>query len=272
MKWFSVAREGQTTDGRAITREWIEQMAAGYDRANYQARIWMEHFRSVAEDGMFPALGDVLALSTEERGGKLCLLAQLEPTERLRRINAAKQKLFSSIEVDPDFAGTGKAYLVGLGVTDSPASLGTEALNFSAISGLASPLTARKVRPENLFTVAIDAGFDFADTPATGDTPNIVDRVRELLAKARGGSAVELQAMRADVLAAVELMSTHFAEDEAARVADRAAVEQASSALATIDQRIATLENSFAQFAATPDRPPFAPALGGNGGIALADY
>ena len=36
------------------------------------------------------------------------------------------------MEVVQNFAGTGKAYLAGLGVTDSPASLGTDELKFSA--------------------------------------------------------------------------------------------------------------------------------------------
>jgi hypothetical protein len=36
------------------------------------------------------------------------------------------------MEVAQNFAGTGKAYLIGLGVTDSPASLGTDELRFSA--------------------------------------------------------------------------------------------------------------------------------------------
>ena len=29
-KWFVVATEGATTDGRVINRTWIEQMAANY--------------------------------------------------------------------------------------------------------------------------------------------------------------------------------------------------------------------------------------------------
>lgn len=33
-KWFVVATEGATTDGRTINRTWIEQMAANYDPKN----------------------------------------------------------------------------------------------------------------------------------------------------------------------------------------------------------------------------------------------
>ncbi len=53
------------------------------------------------------------------------------------------QKLFTSMEVSPKFAGYGKAYLVGLAATDNPASLGTEMLTFSA-SAAHNPLANRK--------------------------------------------------------------------------------------------------------------------------------
>jgi len=38
-KWFVVATEGATTDGRTINRTWIEQMAANYDPKKYGAPI-----------------------------------------------------------------------------------------------------------------------------------------------------------------------------------------------------------------------------------------
>ncbi len=63
------------------------------------------------------------------------------------------QKLFTSMEVSPKFADTGKAYLVGLAATDDPASLGTEMLTFSA-SAAHNPLANRKQNPANLFTAA----------------------------------------------------------------------------------------------------------------------
>ena len=40
-KFFRVATEGATTDGRAITREQIEQMAKNFDPAKYGARVWV---------------------------------------------------------------------------------------------------------------------------------------------------------------------------------------------------------------------------------------
>ena len=48
-KTFRVARAGQTTDGREITRDHITQMAAGYNPEVYGARVNLEHYRA-----MFP--------------------------------------------------------------------------------------------------------------------------------------------------------------------------------------------------------------------------
>ena len=156
-KQFRVAVEGATTDGRTIERSWIEQMAANYDPKVYGARIWMEHFRSTLADSPFRAYGDVLALSTGEveinGEKKLALFAQIEPTDDLVNIvNNLKQKVYTSIEVNEKFGSSGQAYLVGLAVTDSPASIGTEMLSFAAQHPDMSPLKARKQSPDNLFT------------------------------------------------------------------------------------------------------------------------
>lgn len=44
-KWFVVATEGATTDGRTINRTWIEQMAKNYNPKTYGARINLEHYK-----------------------------------------------------------------------------------------------------------------------------------------------------------------------------------------------------------------------------------
>ena len=152
---FRVATEGDTADGRDISRDLIQQMADSYDPAKYGARIWLEHMRGIFPDGPFKAYGDVLAVEARENADKkLELFAQISPTDELIQINQQRQKIYSSIEVSPNFAKTGQAYLVGLAVTDNPASLGTEMLQFSASNPDASPLTARKQSPENLFSAA----------------------------------------------------------------------------------------------------------------------
>ncbi|WP_164147142.1 GPO family capsid scaffolding protein, partial [Stenotrophomonas maltophilia] len=165
-EFFRVAVEGATTDGRVIERQQITEIAETYDPQVYGARIWLEHFRSTLPDSPFRAYGDVLAVKAEEVDiagkKKLALFAQVEPTDDLvDMVNVRKQKVFTSIEISPEFADSGKAYLFGLAVTDSPASLGTSMLAFSAQHPDENPLKDRKQAPENLFTEATETVIKF---------------------------------------------------------------------------------------------------------------
>ena len=170
-KFFRVATEGATTDGREIARGWIEQMAKNYKPATYGARVWLEHYRGVTPDSAFAALGDVLALEARPvEDGKLALFAQIEALPSLVAMNKAKPKIYTSIEVDPNFAKTGEAYMTGLAVTDSPASLGTEVLKFAAEKPEASPFKGKKHTEGALFTAAVET-----DLGLTGDAETIAD-------------------------------------------------------------------------------------------------
>ncbi|MGK8820994.1 GPO family capsid scaffolding protein [Acinetobacter baumannii] len=165
-KWFRVAVAGDTTDGREIQSEWIIQMAQTYNLNTYGARINLEHIKGVSPDGIFGAYGDVIALKTEKvtinGEQKDALFAQIQPNENLIALNQKNQKIYTSIEVDENFAKTGQAYLVGLAITDSPASLGTEMLSFAAGAN-ENPLKAKKLRPENLFSAAQETKFEFEE-------------------------------------------------------------------------------------------------------------
>ncbi|MFC3549466.1 GPO family capsid scaffolding protein [Lysobacter cavernae] len=175
-KWFRVAVEGSTSDGRKIERTWLSQIAQTYNPLKYGARIFVEHIRGLNPEWGFRCMGDVLAVKTDtvQIDGKdhLALFAQIQPTDEMVAMNKAGQKIYSSIEVDPDFAGKGEAYLVGLGVTDSPASLGTEMLAFASQNPDASPLKARKQSPQNLFSVALESDIEFEEIE---DKPGVID-------------------------------------------------------------------------------------------------
>lgn len=182
-KWFVVATEGATTDGRSINRSWIEQMAANYDPKKYGARVNLEHIKwryMWNDDPHSKCYGDVVGLKTEENAeGKLQLLAQIDPTDDLIKLNKDRQKIYTSIECDPNFADTGEAYLVGLAVTDNPASLGTEMLVFSA-GASANPLNNRKEKAENLFTAAIETELEFEEVKEKG--LSVFAKIRALFA------------------------------------------------------------------------------------------
>ncbi len=165
-KFFRVATEGATTDGRAISRDWITQMAKNFNPQKYGARIWMEHLRGIHPESSFRAYGDVLAVEARDvEDGKLGLFAQIQPLPELVDMVKRGQKIYTSIEVSPKFADSGEAYLTGLAVTDSPASLGTEVLNFAAQKPEASPFKGRKSSPDALFSAAIEAQIELEDKP-----------------------------------------------------------------------------------------------------------
>ncbi|WP_313410604.1 GPO family capsid scaffolding protein [Stutzerimonas kunmingensis] len=186
-KIFRIGVEGATTDGRKIERSWLEEMAASYNRDTYGARINIEHIKGLSPDSQFGAYGDVVALKGEEiqinGETKYALFAQLEPNDALLALNKKGQKIYSSMEIQPKFADTGKAYLVGLALTDSPASLGTEALEFSAQHGT---LTSRKQDKDNLFTAAEPAELEFEEvTDQPGAFKDLAARVKALFTKGK---------------------------------------------------------------------------------------
>ncbi len=130
--YVRIACSGKTIDGREISAAHLREMAASYDPDTYTALINIEHIRSFMPEGNFQNYGKVLALKTEDGDGKTYLLAVLDPTTELKKLNEKRQKIFTSVEITVPFADTKKAYLTGLAVTNSPASLGTEELKFNA--------------------------------------------------------------------------------------------------------------------------------------------
>lgn len=171
-KFFRVFVEGATaSDGRKIEAPWIDQIVGNFNRTTYQPRINCEHIKGFSPEPPFNAYGDVAEVRAQTDDlvidGKTrkvrALYAALEPNEQLLAINRKGQKIFTSVEISPNFAGTGKFGLVGLAVTDNPASLGTEALTFS---GLKPMFDARKAAPENLFTAAEEAKIEIEEAPA----------------------------------------------------------------------------------------------------------
>jgi N-acyl-D-aspartate/D-glutamate deacylase len=64
-KKFRVAVSGNTVDGREIQPQHLRDAAANYNPEVYGARVNIEHYLYVP-DSDFGAMGDVVALSTED--------------------------------------------------------------------------------------------------------------------------------------------------------------------------------------------------------------
>ena len=128
--WKRVATSGPTTDGREILPQELRDIAETYKPSLYTAVIWCEHERW---QGTYGTVFAVRLIEEDEdlEPGQVALEAQLKPNDRLLALNDQGQKLFSSIEIYPNFRGKGKAYMTGMAVTDEPASTGTQELYFS---------------------------------------------------------------------------------------------------------------------------------------------
>lgn len=69
------------------------------------------------------------ALKASANGIKL--FAQISATDKLIALNQKREKIYTSMELHTNFQEKQRAYLVGLAITDSPASVGTSALQFN---------------------------------------------------------------------------------------------------------------------------------------------
>lgn len=131
--WRVIGVSGDTVDGRTISERELREMAESYDPDVYGARINLEHITFIIPD-FISGYGDVVELKAEpwkKDPSKTALLARLNITPELQRLWDSGQKIYTSMEITPDFADTKKAYLTGLAITDKPASLGTTA-NYTA--------------------------------------------------------------------------------------------------------------------------------------------
>lgn len=131
--WRVIGVSGDTVDGRTISERELREMAESYDPDVYGARINLEHITFIIPD-FASGYGDVVELKAEpwkKDPSKTALLARLNITPELQRLWDSGQKIYTSMEITPDFADTRKAYLTGLAITDKPASLGTTA-NYTA--------------------------------------------------------------------------------------------------------------------------------------------
>ncbi|HFJ4329198.1 GPO family capsid scaffolding protein [Serratia liquefaciens] len=128
--WKRVCTSGTSVDGRPIDPQWLIDCANNYSRETYTALLWPQHEDDISMRQYAYNMGEVDELKYEEVNGVVELYAKLIPNQFLIEANRMGQKLFTSVEIIPDFAGKYSNYLMGLAVTDIPASLGTEKLSF----------------------------------------------------------------------------------------------------------------------------------------------
>lgn len=262
-KWFRVAVAGDTTDGREIQASWLTDIVETYNPNKYGARINCEHIKGYSPESGFGAYGDITDVKIEnfevDGENKIALYAEIDPTEQLIALNQKRQKVYSSIEVNPDFANSGKAYLMGMAITDSPASLGTEMMEFCSKNAETSPLANRKTSKECLFTASIEQEFDFEESEEEKET--FSTKIKNMFSKSKKETSEDF----AEVQTAVEAVANEVTKLSAKMPNDQ------SEKVAELTENLSTLKNEFNEFKAEVDgidlnsqRPP---ASGGNGAI-----
>nr|WP_314575363.1 GPO family capsid scaffolding protein [uncultured Neisseria sp.] len=154
--WRVIGVSGETADGRTISSKELQEMADQYDPEIYGARINLEHMNFLFPD-FAGGYGDVVELKAEpwaKDETKTALLAKLNITESLQKLWDSGQKIYTSMEITPRFADTKKAYLTGLAITDTPASLGTTA-NYTAAKNKAEEKIFTAYRPTETQEIAM---------------------------------------------------------------------------------------------------------------------
>ncbi|MEQ5362584.1 GPO family capsid scaffolding protein [Providencia huaxiensis] len=232
--------EGATTDGRKVQRQWLTDIAKNYDPSVYGARINMEHLNYE----WMPRFGDVESVYTEEISegalkGKLALYGILSPTDSLIEMNRKRQKVYTSVEINPNFSDMNSAYLVGLAVTDNPASLGTSMLEFSAGADKTATFSERKQDKDNVFTAAEETVIEFTEEENKPEKPSLKDRIMAKLSRERQRNDVELN----DIHQAVELC----AEEQTETAQKLTQLETQVKALSGIKQENETLRSELDQ-------------------------
>ena len=277
-KFFRIGVEGDTCDGRIISCNDIQEMAESFDPRVYGCRINLEHIRGLFPDGDFKRLGDVVELKAEiidddsALNGKWALFARITPTDDLIAMNKKLQKVYTSMEIQPNFANTGKCYLVGLAVTDDPASLGTEYLEFCR-NAKHNPLQRFKANPDNVFSAATLAELEFEDVPDTV-LNSLADKVKAIFSRKQVSDDARLN----DVHEAVTTVSEHVQTNLTAQDKRLSAME---AALTTFKQeltgKIEETSQAFSALKATLDKtesfsqPRRTKASGGGGDELLTD-
>lgn len=277
-KFFRIGVEGDTCDGRIISGNDIQEMAESFDPRVYGCRINLEHIRGLFPDGDFKRLGDVVELKAEiidddsALNGKWALFARITPTDDLIAMNKKLQKVYTSMEIQPNFANTGKCYLVGLAVTDDPASLGTEYLEFCR-NAKHNPLQRFKANPENVFSAATLAELEFEDVPDTV-LNSLADKVKAIFSRKQVSDDARLN----DVHEAVTTVSEDVQTNLTAQDKRLSAME---AALTTFKQeltgKIEETSQAFSALKATLDKtesfsqPRRTKASGGGGDELLTD-
>lgn len=203
-----LATAGATIDGREITASQLKEMAESYDPKIYTANIWREHYRTWN-------FGQVVSLEYREENGSAKLYGKLSPNQAMIEYNKLGQGLFLSIEITPNFANSGKCYLSGLAVTDSPASLGTTQLMFNILGETTQMNTVENdTSKQHFFKGFLDWLFN-QETDKAQTNKAQTDKAQEQQIEKTNFSEGDQPLTKEELKAVIESCLARFSQDQA---------------------------------------------------------
>ena len=269
-KKFRVAVSGATVDGREISGEHLKAAANNYNPEVYGARVNVEHILSPWPGSEFSAMGDVASLSTEDitegpLKGRTALYAEIEPSERMKQMLDEGKKVYSSIELHPQSSISSGPYLMGLAMTDTPASLGTERLKFAAQQRTQIMTFNNQQGESTMFTEAMEAEIIELTQQRTEEGKQWLSRVMDLIGKGRKSDSEQFSQVREAVENVAQSHSDlldRFNSLEQKNSEASQKVEKLTGELTTLREQLQTQDsNQASRFAAT-----------GSNGAQLVDY
>jgi hypothetical protein len=145
-KPFLLATAGSTVDGRSIDDAMLEQMVSSYDPKTYGARLNIEHVRSAMPDApSAPATCSKSIgswISRQAQGARRCARDEAdEPRSSTCRAKAIPRSRSSPTSLARALP------MMGCALTDSPASIATQRLQFNrALPGTGRSPATRRLR------------------------------------------------------------------------------------------------------------------------------
>ncbi|EDS7421984.1 GPO family capsid scaffolding protein [Salmonella enterica subsp. houtenae] len=246
-KKFRVAVSGSTIDGREISGELLKAAAKNYDPTVYGARVNVEHIKSIFPNSELCAMGDMTALSAEDitegpLAGRVALNAEIEPTDRMKKLTDEGKKIYSSIELYPD-ALDGKPYIMGLAMTDTPASLGTERLKFAAQQREQVMKFSNQHTEAPMFTEAMEAEIIELTEQRSEEGKQWFSRVMELIGKGRKSDSEQFSQVREAVEGVAQShadLLDRFNDMSRQHDSDHKTIEKLSTELTTLRDQLAS--------------------------------
>ncbi|HBS2747445.1 TPA: GPO family capsid scaffolding protein, partial [Klebsiella quasipneumoniae subsp. quasipneumoniae] len=197
--------------------------------------------------------------------GRTALYAEIDPSDRMVQMTDKGQKVYSSIELAPQFALNGKAYVVGLAMTDTPASLGTDRLKFAAQQRASVMAFNNQQGDPPMFTEAIEAEVIELAAQRSDDGVKWFSRVMSILGKGQETDDQRFSQVHQAVEAVAQSQSEQldrFNTAEQERQQDKVTIQKLTTDLAALRQQLEGTDGNFSQ------RQP----ANGGANAQLADY